>query len=105
MQVVGGINEKIEGFFDVCAARGLDGTHGVVIPADNVKHLMLREDVVEAVRDERFSVYAVHEIDEAITILTGEKAAAVNQKVEQQLIRFATLRKAFGEKEESDEQE
>jgi predicted ATP-dependent protease len=53
VQVVGGINEKIEGFFDVCAARGLDGTHGVVIPADNVKHLMLREDVVEAVRESR----------------------------------------------------
>lgn len=105
VQVVGGINEKIEGFYDVCAERGLDGTHGVVIPADNVKHLMLREDVVDAVRDNKFSVYAVHDIDEAVTLLTGEKARTVNEKVEAQLIRFATLRKEFGEEKSDDEQE
>ena len=59
VQPIGGVNEKIEGFFDVCAARGLDGTHGVIIPATNLPHLMLRADVVEAVRAGRFNVWAV----------------------------------------------
>ena len=98
VQVIGGVNEKIEGFFDVCRARGLDGTQGVVIPSDNVKHLMLREDVVEAVRDGQFSIFGVKSVDEAITILTGVDAATVNQKVEDQLVRYATLRKEFGRK-------
>jgi lon-related putative ATP-dependent protease len=116
VQVVGGINEKIEGFFDVAKLRGLDGSHGVVIPQDNVKHLMLRDEVVEAVRDGLFSVYAVRDIDEALTILTGVHAGkrdengefpkdSVNLKVEQQLIRYAQLRKQFGEQAKSDEQE
>lgn len=105
VQVVGGINEKIEGFFDLCKSRGLDGSHGVVIPRDNVKHLMLRQDVVEAVRDGTFAVYGVQELDDAIALLTGVEAAIVNQKVEEQLLRYATLRKQFSEKEESDGQE
>jgi predicted ATP-dependent protease len=96
IQVVGGINEKVEGFYDVCNSRGLDGSHGVVIPGDNVKHLMLREDVVEAVKDGRFCVYGVNEIDEAVTILTGVDAATVNRKVEDRLKRYAKLRKDFG---------
>jgi lon-related putative ATP-dependent protease len=98
IQVVGAINEKIEGFFDVCKARGLDGSHGVVIPRDNIKHLMLREDVVEAVRNGRFAVYGVQEIDEAVSILTGVEAAVVTASVEEQLLRYATLRKEFGDK-------
>jgi lon-related putative ATP-dependent protease len=101
VQVVGGINEKIEGFFDTCKARGLDGSHGVVIPRDNIKHLMLREDVVEAVRHNKFSVWGVQDIDEAITILTGVDAASVNAKVEEKLIRYATLRREFSRKEET----
>ncbi|NIL93479.1 MAG: AAA family ATPase [Woeseiaceae bacterium] len=105
VQVVGGINEKIEGFYDVCRSRGLDGTHGVVIPRDNIKHLMLREDVVEAVRDDKFAVYGVRDVDEAVTILTGVEADIVNAKVEDQLVRYATLRKEFSEKQEGDEQE
>ena len=105
VQVIGGVNEKIEGFFDVCEARGLDGSHGVVIPRDNVKHLMLREDVVAAVRDGKFSIFGVQDVDEAITVLTGIDAATVNQKVEDQLVRYATLRKEFGEKGEGDEQQ
>jgi lon-related putative ATP-dependent protease len=105
VQVIGGVNEKIEGFFDVCAARGLDGTHGVLIPRDNVKHLMLREDVVEAVRDGKFSIFGVQDVDEAITVLTGVDAATVNQKVEDRLVRYATLRKEFGEKSGEDEQQ
>ena len=103
VQVVGGINEKIEGFFDACKSRGLDGSHGVAIPRDNIKHLMLREDVVEAVADGKFSVWGVQDIDEAITIMTGVDAAAVNAKVEEKLLRYATLRKEFGHRKEDHE--
>ena len=108
VQAVGGVNEKIEGFFDICKQRELDGSHAVVIPADNVKHLMLREDVVEAVQKGRFTVYAVHMFDEAIEILTGEAAGArgadgrfadgsVNRRVEDRLVEFARHRKQFAE--------
>jgi predicted ATP-dependent protease len=71
VQAIGGANEKIEGFFDLCSARGLTGSQGVLIPASNVKHLMLRDDVVRAVREGRFHVYAVRTIDEGIELLTG----------------------------------
>ena len=71
VQPVGGVNEKIEGFFDVCSARGLDGTHGVIIPHANLPRLMLRSDVVEAAREGRFSIWAVARIDEALELLTG----------------------------------
>jgi predicted ATP-dependent protease len=74
IQPVGAINEKIEGFFDVCRARGLSGRHGIVIPEGNVRHLMLREDVVEAVRQERFHVYVVSTVDEGLTLLSGRQA-------------------------------
>ncbi len=74
VQAVGGVNAKVEGFFDVCAARGLTGRQGVLIPAANVRHLMLREDVVEAVRAGQFHVYGVRTIDEGIALLTGKEA-------------------------------
>ena len=79
VQVVGGINEKVEGFFDVCADAGLTGDQGVVIPADNRKHLMLRRDVREAVEARRFHVYAVDTVDEAIELLTGESAGVADR--------------------------
>ena len=80
----------------------------MIIPRDNVKHLMLREDVVQAVRDKKFTVYAIETIDEAIELLTGSPAGlrgddgefpadSVNRKVEKQLIRYARQRKHFGE--------
>jgi predicted ATP-dependent protease len=74
VQAIGGVNEKIEGFFDVCAARGLSGDQGVLIPASNVRHLMLRADVVDACRAGTFSVFAVETIDQGIEILTGVAA-------------------------------
>ncbi|CUW37330.1 putative ATP-dependent protease [Magnetospirillum sp. XM-1] len=74
IQAIGGVNEKIEGFFDLCRARGLDGSHGVLIPAANVRHLMLREDVVEAARAGLFSVYPVETVDQGMTLLTGVPA-------------------------------
>ena len=105
VQVIGGANEKIEGFFDLCKARGLDG-HGVLIPRDNVQHLMLRADVVEAVRRGEFRVYGIGTIDEAIALLTGVAAGTrgadgaypagtVNGAVEAALTDFATARREY----------
>jgi predicted ATP-dependent protease len=74
VQPIGGVNLKIEGFFDVCKERGLTGKQGVMVPKANVPDLMLREDVLEAVRKELFHVYAVTSIDEGVEILTGCKA-------------------------------
>ncbi|MEW6614092.1 MAG: ATP-binding protein [Thermodesulfobacteriota bacterium] len=71
IQPIGGVNQKIEGFFDVCKLKGLTGEQGVIIPYQNVKNLMLREDIVDTVRECRFNVYAVKTIDEGIEILTG----------------------------------
>jgi lon-related putative ATP-dependent protease len=74
IQPVGGINEKIEGFFDACRLRGLTGAQGVLIPEANVRHLMLRDDVVAAVRDEAFHVHAVRTVDEGLAILSKREA-------------------------------
>jgi lon-related putative ATP-dependent protease len=74
IQPVGGINEKIEGFFDVCHARGLTRRQGVLIPAANARHLMLREDVVRAVKEERFFIHAVSTVDEGLALLSGREA-------------------------------
>ncbi len=73
-QAIGGVSVKIEGFFDACVPRGLDGTHGVIIPEANVHELMLRPDVVEAVRADKFHVYAVKHVDEAVELLMGRPA-------------------------------
>ena len=102
VQAVGGVNEKIEGFFDICRARGLTGEQGVIIPASNVQHLMLRADVVQAVADGQFAVYPVTSIDQAVELLTGVPAGerdalgavpqgSVNFRVEQKLFEFAAL--------------
>jgi lon-related putative ATP-dependent protease len=107
VQAIGGVNEKIEGFFDVCAARGLSGTQGVLIPDANAQHLMLRADVVEACAAGRFAVYPVRTIDQGIRLLTqqdaGERAGdgrypdgSVNRLVEDRLTAFAKVRQAFG---------
>lgn len=74
LQPVGGINEKIEGFFDVCQARGLTGTQGVVIPAQNQSELMLRKDVVAAVRKRKFHVFPIRTLDDGVEIVFGVKA-------------------------------
>ncbi len=74
VQAIGGVNEKIEGFFDVCRIKGLTGDQGVVIPATNVQHLMLREDVVQAVQDGKFAIHSVSTLDEALEALTGVPA-------------------------------
>ena len=78
VQAVGGVNEKVEGFFEVCRERGLDGSQGVIIPSANVEHLMLRDDVVEAVAAGRFHVHPVRTVDEALALLTGLPAGAAD---------------------------
>jgi lon-related putative ATP-dependent protease len=99
IQAIGGINEKIEGFFDVCRARGLAGDQGVVIPRSNVQHLMLREDVVDAVRAGQFHVWPVTTIVEGIQLLTGVPAGergfdnyfpegSVNERADRRLHAF-----------------
>ena len=77
VQAIGGVNQKIEGFFDCCRHKGLSGDPGVIIPASNVKDLMLRKDVVEAVKEGKFIVYSVKNIDEGIEILSGKEASAL----------------------------
>jgi predicted ATP-dependent protease len=79
VQAIGGVNEKIEGFFDICAARGLTGKQGVLIPKSNVQHLMLRRDVISACTEGKFSIYPIGTIDEGITLLTGRAAGSRSQ--------------------------
>jgi len=74
VQAVGGVTHKIEGYFEVCRARGLTGDQGVIIPRQNVRNLMLRQDVVEAVREGKFHIYPVASVDEGLEILTGREA-------------------------------
>lgn len=80
IQPIGGVNEKIEGFFDVCKYNGLTGEQGVIIPRTNVVNLMLREDVVEAVETGRFHIYAIDTVDDGIELLTGIPAGKPNKK-------------------------
>jgi ATP-dependent Lon protease len=106
IQPIGGVNEKIEGFFDVCKAKELTGTQGVIIPHQNVQNLMLRADVVAAVKDGRFHIFPVKTIDEGIEILTGIEAGAggadgeypegtVHGLVDRELQRLAKGLRAF----------
>jgi lon-related putative ATP-dependent protease len=110
VQAIGGVNEKIEGFFEICQAKGLTGEQGVLIPASNVRNLMLKETVVEAVRAGKFRIWPVTTIDEGIEILTGIKAGhrqaggsfepdSVNDRVDKRLRELAETMKAFSQRE------
>ncbi|HEY5127428.1 MAG TPA: S16 family serine protease [Bradyrhizobium sp.] len=107
IQAIGGVNEKIEGFFDICNMRGLTGTQGVLIPQANVQHLMLRKDVTEACAAGRFAVYPIATLNEGVALLTGLAAGernadgtyllgSVNRRVEDRLRAFASIRRNFG---------
>jgi predicted ATP-dependent protease len=74
VQAIGGVNQKLEGFFEVCKAKGLTGKQGAMIPASNVQNLMLKEEIVEAAKAGKFRIYPVNTIDEGIEVLTGIKA-------------------------------
>jgi lon-related putative ATP-dependent protease len=113
VQAIGGVNEKIEGFFEICKAKGLTGDQGAMIPASNVESLMLKEEVVEAVAKGKFHIYPVRTIDEGIEVLTGTKAGkrlpdgafepgSINDRVNKKLQEMAEKLKEFAgpEKEE-----
>ena len=95
LQPVGGINEKIEVFFDVCRQQGLTGTQGVLLPPQNVEDLMLKQDVVDAVAAGEFHLYPVATIDDGLSILTGVDSGTVNSRVDAQLRRYAEQWYAF----------
>ena len=107
IQAIGAVNDKIEGFFDICNKRGLTGQQGVLIPLSNTRHLMLRHDVIEAVAQNRFQIYPVETIDQCMTLLSGLDAGerdeqgefpdgSVNQRVRARLQDFAEKRHSFG---------
>src|SRR3990172_4783249 len=107
VQPIGGVNQKIEGFFEVCKAKGLTGAQGVIIPKRNVRHLMLKREVVDAVKDGKFAVYPIEHVDEGLEILTGMQAGerdtngnfpegTLNDLVEKRLHGLAKDLKAFG---------
>ena len=116
VQVIGGVNEKIEGFFDVCQARGLTGEQGVLIPQGNVKNLMLKQEVIDAVQAGQFHIYPVSHVDQGIEILTGIPAGerdeegnypegTINQRVEARLAELAEKRAHFSREDEEEEEE
>ncbi|MDP2618958.1 MAG: AAA family ATPase [Hyphomicrobiales bacterium] len=116
VQAIGGVNEKIEGHFDLCKARGLTGTQGVIIPDSNVQHLMLRDDVIEACAAGKFAVYSIATVDQGLALLTGMPAGvrradgafpdgSVNRRAEERLVAFAEARKRFGAAGEAAETE
>ena len=107
IQAIGGVNHKIEGFFDVCAERGLNGEQGVMIPRANVQHLMLRADVVKAVTEGLFNVWAVDHVDQGISVLTGLPAGerdeegnwtpdSINARVQERLRNFGKQLMTWG---------
>ncbi|MDD3927333.1 MAG: ATP-binding protein, partial [bacterium] len=111
IQPIGGVNQKIEGFFDVCRLRGLTGGQGIMIPHQNVKHLMLRNDVIEAVKNGKFHIYPVRSIDEGIEILTGMEAGIKDENgkypeksifgiVDRKIAQFADIMRIYGGGEE-----
>ena len=108
VQAIGGVNEKLEGYFQLCKARGLDGEHGVVIPASNVKNLMLKHEVVDAIKSGQFHIFPVSTIDEGIEVLTGVKAGVagkdgkyptgtINRLVQDRLASMAEKVKGYSE--------
>lgn len=113
VQAIGGVNEKIEGFFEVCKAKVLNGQQGVMIPRSNIQNLMLREDVVEAVAEGRFHIWPVSTIDEGIEILTGIPAGTrgengrfpedtIHGRIDRRLRELAECLAGFGSNEESE---
>ncbi|HEX8963459.1 MAG TPA: S16 family serine protease, partial [Rhodocyclaceae bacterium] len=107
VQAIGGVNEKIEGFFEVCRKRGLTGEQGVIIPESNVKHLMLNDEVIAACAEGKFRIWPVDHVDDAIELLTGVPAGtpddrgiiatgSINYLVAVRLAEMSQLRQEFG---------
>jgi predicted ATP-dependent protease len=105
VQAVGGVTRKVEGFYATCKTKGLTGRQGVIVPAANVRHLMLAEEVVEAVRRGRFHVWAVSSVDEGIELLTGRPAEEVHARVAERLKTYAETLREFAEAAPGEEEE
>ena len=116
VQAIGGVNEKIEGFFDLCNARGLTGSQGVIVPRANVRHLMVKEEVVAAISEQQFHLWAVETVDEAVQLLTGIEAGerdakgdypgeSLNGKVEAALQTFVLDMRAFERRQKKEPQD
>ena len=116
VQAIGGVNEKIEGFFDICSTRGLTGEQGVLIPDSNVQHLMLRDDVVQAVEEGKFHVYPIETIDQGIELLTDMPAGepdeegaypedSINGKVQARLAKFSDAEDGEGSSKDEESAE
>ncbi len=100
IQPIGGVNEKIEGFFDVCKIKGLTGNQGVMIPKQNVKNLMLKEEIVNAVKEGRFHIYSIGHVNEGLEILTGLSIETIDERVKQVLDKFHEEEEEEKEKDE-----
>lgn len=103
IQPIGGVNEKIEGFFDVCKIKGLTGKQGVLIPKTNVKNLMLRQDVIDAVREGVFHIYSIEHVDEGLEILTGLPIEEIDERVSKRLRESDDEEGKAGEKAAAEE--
>lgn len=110
IQPIGGVNAKIEGFYDACKAKGLTGEQGVIIPYQNVRNLMLKDEIIEAVKKKKFHVYPVRTVEEGVEILIGVEAGrkrpdgtypkgTINYLVDERLHKMAEQQKAFGKKD------
>lgn len=97
VQAIGGATEKVEGFFDLCKARGLTGTQGVVLPASNRRHLMLRDEIIEAVNAGQFHIWLVETVEDALELLTGLAADEVHAAVADRLVKYGEIIRAVTE--------
>jgi len=111
IQAVGGVTRKVEAFFDICKKKGLNGSQGVIIPAKNVENLMLKQEVVESVKEGRFHIWPISTMEDGVEILTGMKAGALSpdgsypkrtlfRKVDERLLELAEVVRKFGKEEE-----
>jgi predicted ATP-dependent protease len=111
IQPVGGVTRKVEAFYEICRHKGLNGSHGVIIPAKNVRNLMLKQEVVESVKEGRFHIWPIFTVEEGVAILTGMEAGALQpdgsypegtffRKVDERLAELAEIVRRFGEKGE-----
>jgi predicted ATP-dependent protease len=110
IQSIGGINEKIEGYFEVCKIIGLNGEQGIMIPSSNIQNLMLKEDVIEAVRQNKFKIWAIDTIDDGMEVLTGlhsgslEEEGSIKWLINKTLMEYSETLKEFTLEEDEEEE-
>ncbi|MDK2564814.1 ATP-binding protein [Romboutsia sedimentorum] len=105
IQPIGGINQKIEGFFDVCKIKGFTGNQGIMMPIQNVKNLLLKDEVVEAVKEGKFNIYAISSIEEGLEIITGKKINEIDKVVNDTLEKFRKMDKDDEKKKDKNDDE